>query len=43
VGSLPFVESFILKAFQENLCMIVSLPMLVDLQATFAMILFGYV
>jgi len=42
MGYLLFVEYFVLEAFQEDLNMILNLPMLADLQATFAMILFCY-
>jgi hypothetical protein len=37
VGSLPFMESFILEALKEDFNMIVNLPMLVDSQTNFAM------
>jgi hypothetical protein len=42
MGSWPFVESFVLEAFQKDFNMIINLPMLLDTQATFAMILFCY-
>jgi len=42
VGSLPFVESFVSKVFQEDLNTIINLLMLVDLQTTFAMLSFCY-
>jgi hypothetical protein len=34
---IPFVESFISKAFQVDLTMDVNLPMLVDLKSAFVM------
>jgi hypothetical protein len=33
MGSLPFVESFVLEVFQEDLNMIASLPMFANPQA----------
>jgi len=37
MGSLPFVESFVSKAFQKDLDMIISLLMFADPHATFVM------
>jgi hypothetical protein len=42
MGYLPFVESFVLKAFEKDFNMIANLPMFVDLQAVFAKLLFYY-
>ncbi len=42
MGSLPFVESFLLKVFQKDLNTIISLIMLTNPQATFAMFSFCY-
>jgi hypothetical protein len=36
MGSLPFVESFVLKLFQKDFNTIVSCVMLIDPQVTFA-------
>jgi ABC-type uncharacterized transport system permease subunit len=38
----PFVESFVLEAFQEDLNTIASLPMLIDPRATYVMFSFYY-
>jgi len=43
MGYLPFVESFVSKALQEDLNMIINLAMLVDLRVTFVMFSFSYV
>ncbi len=43
MGSLQFVESFVLKVFQEYLSMIINLFMFANPQATFAMLSFYYV
>jgi hypothetical protein len=40
MGFLPFVEFFVLEAFQEDLSTIISLFKLADLQAIFAMLSF---
>ncbi len=42
VGSTSFIESFVVKAFHEDLGMISSFLMLVNLLATFVMILLCY-
>jgi hypothetical protein len=42
MGYLPFVESFVLEVFEEDFNTIISLPMLVDPQITFAMLSFCY-
>jgi hypothetical protein len=42
MGSLPFVESFVSKAFQEDLNTIVNFPMFINLVVVFAMFLFRY-
>jgi hypothetical protein len=42
VRSLPFVESILLKVLQENLGMINSQPMFIDLHGTFVMLSLCY-
>jgi hypothetical protein len=39
MGSLPFVESFVSEAFQEDLNMTVNIFMLIHPQVAFAMFL----
>jgi hypothetical protein len=42
MGSLPFMESFVLEMFQKDISMIVSFSMLEDPQATFVMLSLCY-
>ncbi len=42
MGSLPFVESFVLGAFQEAFDTIISLPMFANLQEAYIMLSFCY-
>jgi hypothetical protein len=42
MGSLPFVKSFVLEAFQEDFNTITNLLTLAYIHATFAMFLFYY-
>jgi hypothetical protein len=42
MGYLQFAKSFVLEVFQEDFNMITKLIMLVDLHATFALLLFYY-
>jgi hypothetical protein len=42
LNSLPFVESFVTKAFQEDLNTVTNLPMLTNLHATLMIFLFCY-
>jgi hypothetical protein len=37
LGSMPFMESFVVKAFQKDFNNIINLPMFIDPQTTFMM------
>ncbi len=42
MGTLPFLESFVLEVLQEDLSIIINLPMLVDPQIASAMLSLCY-